>query len=131
MKLLLDTHTFLWFILDDKNLSLKVKNLIEDEKNEIFLSIVSLWEISIKTALGKLEINGSYATVINDVIENNLEILPLDFAHTVIQNQLPFYHKDPFDRIILAQAMSENMHLLSIDEVFDLYLSNQTIQRIW
>lgn len=87
-------------------LSELARTIIEDKSNPIFISIASLWEISIKNALGKLRIaSGDYETVLDDVVENEMEILPVNFAHTVVQNKLPFHHKDPFDRMIVSQAI--------------------------
>lgn len=131
MQLLIDTHIFLWFVSGSNKLSQTARNLIEDKTNEIFISIASLWEISIKTALGKLAISGSYETVIDDVVDNSIEILPINFAHTVLQNGLAFYHKDPFDRIIISQAIVEGMNFISADEVFDEYLKDKSVKRIW
>ena len=131
MQYLIDTHTFLWFTEGSSELSIKAKNLIKDKNNEIFISIGSLWEISIKTATGKLEIAGSYDLIIEDVTENEMEILPINFAHTVIQNQLPFHHRDPFDRIIASQAIVENMDFISIDAIFDTYFEDKEVKRIW
>lgn len=131
MKYLIDTHTFLWFNEGSPELSQTAKSLIEDKENEIFVSIASLWEISIKTALGKLNIKGPYETVIDDVVENEMEVLSINFAHTVIQNKLDFFHRDPFDRIIVSQAILEEMDLISKDEIFDNYLERKNIKRIW
>ncbi len=131
MQYLIDTHVFLWFVGNTKELSKTAKTLIEDKKNEIFLSIASLWEISIKTALGKLTINGNYESVIDDVNDNSIQILPINFAHTVEQNRLPFHHRDPFDRIIVSQAIVENMNLISADAAFDDYFKGTSIKRIW
>ncbi len=131
MQYLIDTHVFLWFVSNSKELSQTAKSLIEDETNEIFISIASLWEISIKTALGKLIINGKYASVIDDLTDNSIEILPINFAHTVEQNKLPFHHKDPFDRIIISQAIVENMNFISADAFFDNYLKGKSVKRIW
>lgn len=83
MRLLIDTHVFLWFVEDAKELNVTARNLVEDEASKIFISIASLWEISIKTALGKLHIAGRYETVIDDLTDNSIEILPINFAHTV------------------------------------------------
>jgi PIN domain nuclease of toxin-antitoxin system len=94
MTFLIDTHTFLWFIIGSCELSKTAKELIENDNNDIFISIGSLWEISIKTAIGKLQILDNYETVINDVTENDISILPINFTHIVIQNKLPFHHKD-------------------------------------
>jgi len=131
MTFLIDTHTFLWFITGSNELSKMAKEQIEKDNNDIFISIASLWEISIKTAIGKLQILDSYDTVINDVTENEIAILPINFIHTVIQNKLPFHHKDPFDRIIVSQAIAENMTLISRDDIFDVYLKNEQVKRIW
>ncbi|HIE00017.1 MAG TPA: type II toxin-antitoxin system VapC family toxin [Thiotrichaceae bacterium] len=131
MTFLIDTHTFLWFITGFHELSQTAKELIEKDNNDIFISIASLWEISIKTAIGKLQILDNYDTVINDVIENDISILPINFTHTVIQNKLPFHHRDPFDRIIASQAIVEKMSLISRDDIFDLYLKDKGVKRIW
>jgi PIN domain nuclease of toxin-antitoxin system len=130
MQYLIDTHVFLWFVSNSKELSQPAKTLIEDGNNEIFLSIASLWEISIKTALGKLAINGNYDSVIDDVTDNSIQILPINFAHTAEQNRLPFHHRDPFDRIIISQAIVEDMDFISGDNIFDDYLIGKSIKRI-
>ncbi len=131
MKYLIDTQIFLWFISGSPELSKKAKKILENGDNEIFISIASLWEISIKTSLGKLVINGPYSSVIDDVIENEIEILPINFVHTVEQNKLPFHHKDPFDRLIVAQALVEEINLVSSDKIFDEYIKNVLIKRIF
>jgi len=91
------------------------QNLIEDGQNAIFISIASLWEISIKTALAKLTINGNYESVIDDVNDNSIQVLLINFARTVEQNCLPFHHRDPFDRIIISQSIVENMNFISAE----------------
>jgi PIN domain nuclease of toxin-antitoxin system len=131
MKLLWDTHTFLWFVAGSNQINEKVRKYIEKAESENYISIASLWEISIKTALGKLSIQGEYKSVIDDVQSNGISILPINFAHTVCQNQLPLIHRDPFDRIIVSQAIVENMNFISIDEIFDEYLKDANIKRIW
>lgn len=131
MQYLIDTHIFLWFVSNSKELSQTAGTLIEDGNNEIFISIAGLWEISIKNSLGKLKINGKYETVIDDLNDNSIQILPVNFAHTVEQNHLPFHHRDPFDRIIISQAIIENMNLISADSSFDLYLKGKSIKRIF
>ena len=131
MRYLIDTHVFLWFVSNAKELSKSAKTLIEDGGNEIFISIASLWEISIKTALGKLSIDGNYESVKVDLNDNSIQILPITFAHTVEQNRLPFHHRDPFDRIIVSQAIIENMNLVSADTIFDNYLKGLPVKRIW
>jgi len=131
MQFLIDTQIFLWFISGSSDLKTNCKRLIEDENNRIFISIASLWEISIKTALGKLEISGNYETIIEDITGNDIEILPISFAHTVEQYKLPFYHKDPFDRIIAAQAIVEQLDLISSDDISEQYMENKAIRRVW
>ncbi|MDQ3633502.1 MAG: type II toxin-antitoxin system VapC family toxin [Acidobacteriota bacterium] len=131
MRYLIDTNIFLWFVSNAKELSQTAKDFIEDGNNEIFLSIASLWEISIKNSLGKLTINGKYESVIDDVNDNSIQILPINFAHTVEQNRLNFHHRDPFDRIIISQAIVENINLISADSIFDNYVKGKSIKRIW
>ena len=131
MKYIIDTHTFLWFTEGSIELSQNAKSLISDKNNQIFLSIGSLWEISIKTAIGKLEVFAEYELIIDDVTGNDIEILPINFVHTVIQNKLPFHHRDPFDRMIASQAIVENIDLISIDSIFDNHFEGQTVRRIW
>jgi PIN domain nuclease of toxin-antitoxin system len=131
MKYLIDTHTFLWFIEGSTQLSEFSKSLIENENNEIYVSIISLWEISIKTALNKLSVKGEYESIVFDIEKNDIDILPMTFAHTIQQNKLPHIHKDPFDRMILSQAIVENINIISRDEIFDEYLKPTAIKRIW
>jgi len=131
MRYLIDTHAFLWFNEGSSELSPLAKSLIENPENEILVSIASLWEISIKNALGKLRILKGYETVIDDVIANSIEILPINFAHTVAQNKLPFHHRDPFDRIIASQAIIEEIAIISKDSIFDSYLEDSGMARHW
>lgn len=131
MRYIIDTHTFLWFNEGSDQLSKLSRKIIEDQNNEIFVSIASLWEISIKTALKKLEISGSYESVLDDLVQANIEILPINFLHTVYQHKLPIYHKDPFDRIIVSQALGEKIDLLSGDQILDSYFDEYPVKRIW
>jgi len=131
MKYLIDTHIFIWFVENLPNLSQSIKNLIEDENNEIFISIASLWEISIKTSINKLQLNRKYEEILDVLKDNSIEILPINFSHTVENNKLPFHHRDPFDRIIVSQAIVENLDFISADEIFDDYLKDKSIKRIW
>jgi PIN domain nuclease of toxin-antitoxin system len=127
MKLLWDTHTFIWLILGDEKLSKQAKNEIENPENDHYLSIASLWEIGIKVKLGKLEILQPFENIINDVTKNGINILPINFNHLVENMNLDLHHRDPFDRLIISQSKAENMSLLSKDEIFDKYVNN----RIW
>ncbi len=130
-KFLLDTHTFLWFVSGASELSNTARNLIENDHHEIYLSTASLWKISIKVAIGKLQIRGPYETVIDDLTDNEISLLPLNFSHTVCQTKLPFHHRDPFDRILVSQAIVETLDFISGDQIFDLYLAEQSVTRIW
>jgi PIN domain nuclease of toxin-antitoxin system len=131
MIYLIDTCTFLWYVEGSELLSKNAKDLISDTNNEIHVSIASLWEISIKHSLQKLQIKDEFDSVLIDIIQNNFEILPINFKHTSIQNKLNYYHKDPFDRMIVSQAISENYNLISSDAIFDKYLEAEKINRIW
>lgn len=128
MKLLLDTHTFLWFIGGSAELSDDAKALTEDSENEVFLSIASLWEMAIKISLNKLRLANSFDTFIPEQLAlNQITLLNISVAHTADVTTLPFHHCDPFDRLLIAQAKVENMALISRDEAFDSY----PIKRLW
>ncbi|MFM2380076.1 MAG: hypothetical protein RLZZ143_2656 [Cyanobacteriota bacterium] len=127
MKLLLDTHTFLWFINNSPQLSIDAKNLIESDV-DLLLSIASLWEIAIKVSIDKLTIPNTYDQFIPQQVQlNDMEVLPISLAHLAVVTTLPFHHRDPFDRLLIAQAMVEKMSIISADEIFDSY----GISRIW
>jgi len=121
MKLLLDTHTFIWFVEDDEKLPSRIKIQMEDIENEIFISIVSLWEIAIKTSLGKLEVAIDITAMISKIESNGFSILPIFPEHTICVSSLPFHHRDPFDRMLIAQTITEKIKIVSRDGVFDDY----------
>ncbi len=122
MKLLLDTHTFLWFIGGNSKLSIIARELIEDRNNESFLSIVSLWEMAIKISIGKLSIDGVFEEFIPEQMElNGIQTLPIIFPHLAQVAKLPFHHRDPFDRLLIVQAKIEKMRLISRDRAFASY----------
>ncbi|GAB4278144.1 MAG: type II toxin-antitoxin system VapC family toxin [Oscillatoriaceae cyanobacterium] len=122
MKLLLDTHILIWLIEGNPNLSLTARQAIEDESNTLHLSIVSLWEITIKTSLGKLELAIPLEQiVINFILPSGIQILPIQLPHLLILQTLPFHHRDPFDRLLIAQAKSEGLTLVSEDGMFEQY----------
>lgn len=127
MKLLLDTHTFLWFIEDNPRLSVDAKALLESDA-ELLISTASLWEIAIKTSIGKLTLTQPFETFLPQQLElNNITILSIELAHLAIVSALPFYHRDPFDRLLIAQAMNEQLPVVSADAAFDAY----AIERLW
>ena len=128
MKLLLDTHTFLWFIVGNPSLSATARLAIEDQANEKYLSVVSLWEIAIKVSIGKLILSAPFDTLIPQQLSiNGFELLNLEVLHAAALIQLPFHHRDPFDRLLIAQAMVEQMQIVSIDSAIDAYLTT----RLW
>lgn len=127
MQLLLDTHTFIWFINGDNQLPEKVKDSIADSGNECFLSIASIWEIAIKMSLGKLELQSEFDKITDFLFDNDIEILPIKFGHLQTLLKLEYYHRDPFDRVIISQGIADNLTVLSKDEVFDKY----PIKLIW
>lgn len=128
MKYLLDTHTLLWIVNDDARLGDNAKRIFLNEDIEIFTSISSIWEMAIKTSLNKLELPGSLSEFVqNHIRENKINILSIELNHLFQLENLPYYHRDPFDRLIIAQAIAENIPVLSRDSAFDDY----PIQRIW
>lgn len=128
MKILLDTHTFLWLILDHPQLSNKAKKLFLNVENELFLSIASIWEIAIKSSLRKLVLKQPIARFIPEQLQyNNITQLDIHFRHVTTVATLAFHHRDPFDRLLISQALTENLLILSNDIAFDAY----AIQRIW
>jgi PIN domain nuclease of toxin-antitoxin system len=131
MKYLIDTHTFLWFNEGAPELSPKAKMLIQAKNNEIFISIASLWEISIKIVIGKLDIIDNYELLLNDLAADDIKIMSVNFQHTVMQKNLPLYHRDPFDRMIISQSIVENMDVIGRDDIFDKYFEGRQVKRIW
>ncbi|SRR6266404_1402361 len=103
MRLLLDTHTFLWFFIGDNTLSRTARTLIEDESNEKFFSIASLWEIAIKVSIGKLTLTAPFDDIFPDQLaKNGIDVLTITPAHASAVTNLPFHHRDPFDRLLIA-----------------------------
>ncbi len=122
MRLLLDTHTFLWFIEGSLNLSDVAKNLIEDQGNQRLLSIASLWEMSIKVSIGKLELEMTLTELFKrEVYGNAIELLGIQPEHLDELAKLPFHHKDPFDRLIIAQSLAECIPVVTKDGAFGNY----------
>ena len=121
MKALLDTHTFLWFLAGDSELSTRARAIIENPKYEKYVSIASFWEIAIKSSLGKLTLDVPFAELKTEVIKNSFQILPITFQDTLHLTTLPYHHRDPFDRIIISQAKENNLTLVSRDENFGRY----------
>ena len=116
MDLLLDTHAFIWFFDGNDLLSLKAKKLIEDQNNKKFISIASIWEVAIKLNLKKLIFDGNINEVSELIEQNGFQVLPITIDHTIAYETLELIHRDPFDRILVAQAMVDNLMIITKDE---------------
>lgn len=127
-NLLLDTHAMLWFLWDDQKLSSRAKELIEDGDNRKLVSIASCWEIAIKVGLGKLDLGEAARSFLTrEIAKNNFELLPISFDHATMVEGLALHHRDPFDRLLIAQATMESLSLVSADSIFDQY----GVLRLW
>ncbi len=128
MRILIDTHVFIWWTSDSQKLSSGVYNLLTDSSTEAILSVVSIWEMQIKLSLGKLQFKIPLPELVEDEIKRNrIELLQLDVSHIYALSDLPLHHRDPFDRLLIAQSMSEKLEIVSVDEKFDMY----GVQRFW
>ncbi len=128
MRYLLDTHVFLWAVLSPEKLSHRINEILTDRGAELLLSVATPWEMAIKAGIGKLE-NG--AEILDDfeirTTASGYRMLDTSVKHAVRSGSLPRYHKDPFDRLLIAQALDLNLPLLSRDTIFDAY----GVRRIW
>ncbi len=122
MKLLLDTHVFLWLNDDPERLSKTVQDLCSSGAHEFYLSMASPWEMQIKSQLDKLSLAMPIEELVNkNTLENNIKLLPIELSHISYLEQLPQHHRDPFDRLIIAQAVVEGMTIVSVDHAFAAY----------
>jgi len=122
MRLLLDTHVFLWWVADHPSLSLLARSAIADADNECLISVVSCWELAIKTSLGKLELGQSLERFVPEQLAaNQFQLLPMDLRHTLRVAALPWHHRDPFDRLLVAQCQAEGLTLVSADGAMAAY----------
>jgi len=122
MKLLLDTHTFIWWDSQPQRLSQQILNMCQDPENELLVSVASLWEMQIKLQLGKLELNKPLAELVSGQQEiNKIDILDVKLEHILALAKLPPHHKDPFDRLLIAQTDIEEAILVSKDQIFTEY----------
>ena len=122
MKVLLDTHTFLWSLLNDHRLTPKAKQVLTSNEHELVFSLASLWEIAIKIKTGKLNTIGSSVAYIRDEMDAyGMHLLPIRYEHVLQLESLPHHHGDPFDRLLIAQALTESLPILSADRIFASY----------
>lgn len=128
MRYLLDTHSLLWFLSGDAGLTERARRIIENTDHDILVSIASLWEIAIKHSLGKLKLAQPFEEIFPHQLEiNSLSLLGIRLPHVMRVSGLPFHHRDPFDRLLIAQSLSEEIPILSADDAFDDY----GVERIW
>lgn len=128
MKVLLDTHTFLWWITDDPRLSARARDVLVDGTNIVLFSVASAWEIVIKAALGRLKSSEDLVALLTEQIRRNaFRVLPIELAHALRVYTLPDLHRDPFDRILVAQALVEQVPVLTADPYLRLY----PVQVLW
>lgn len=121
MNLLLDTHTLIWYITDNHRLPAKTRSLIELPENNCFVSLATYWEMAIKNSLGRLDFKKPIMTIFEIVEQSGFEILPVNVNHILKATSLPFHHYDPFDRMIIGQAIAENLSVITKDEKFPKY----------
>jgi PIN domain nuclease of toxin-antitoxin system len=128
VKLLLDTHSFLWFIDGNSKLSSTARGLIENPGSERLLSIASVWELAIKHSIGRLQLAQPFHLLLPQQLAlNDISLLGISLEHTAIVATLPFHHKDPFDRLIVAQSLAEQIPVISTDPALDAY----GVTRLW
>lgn len=130
MNLLLDTHTFLWFAGRQQSALLPqaTRDVLEDGTNTLFLSLASIWEMAIKVSIGKMQLTEPVADLVRfHQINSGIQLQPIAVSHLDLIERLPFHHKDPFDRLLIAQALVEGLTVVSIDAAFDRY----GVNRLW
>ena len=128
MRYILDTHTLLWIVDDNPKLGDEAKTIYLNDHNDNFASVASIWEMAIKISLNKLNIPGTLSEFVKDHIRGNkIDIINIELNHLYQLENLNYFHRDPFDRLIIAQAIAENIPVISSDKAFDDY----PIQRIW
>ena len=127
MKIMLETHALLWFFSNDNNLSEKARKAIENSSNDVFVSIASFWEIAIKLSLSKLAMDIPFELLFDESEKLNISILAVQKEHLICLKELPFIHKNPFDRVIASQSIVEDYAFVSVEAIFDEY----KIKRVW
>ncbi len=128
MRLILDTHTFLWYIFGDPRLNTAATALLQDRANEKLLSLASPWEVGIKASTGKLTLSRPLEAYFDEQMQlNSIKMLPITLAHIARVSVLPFHHRDPFDRMLIAQSLTDSIPIISAEAVFDAY----GVERLW
>lgn len=127
MHCLLDTHTLIWFLNGDDKLSPKAKNTIEDPENSNFISVATVWELAIKLSLDKIKFQNGFKKFLDLLDDNGFDIIPISFDHVLTVSSLEFIHRDPFDRLIVAQSITEDFIIITKDE----YIRKYNVRTIW
>jgi len=128
MQMLLDTHAFLWFIMGDSRISDTARELIQNDSNQPHVSMVSVWEMAIKNSIGKLDLGKPLEQLIPlELAQRGFIVLPISMSHCMAVARLPLHHRDPFDRLLVAQCLVEDIPLVSTDSQLDAY----GVQRVW
>jgi PIN domain nuclease of toxin-antitoxin system len=128
VRLLLDTHAFLWWVADAPALSARARRAIAARANECLLSAASCWEMAIKVSIGKLELDGTVERFVPHHLSiNGFQELPVEIRHAAAVSRLPFHHRDPFDRLLVSQALDEDLTVVSADPIFARY----GVKRVW
>jgi PIN domain nuclease of toxin-antitoxin system len=128
LRLLLDTHSFLWFLSGDARLSSAARTAITDPESRVWISAAGLWEIAIKTSLGKLKLRQPFDDFIpRQLALHRIDVLGIELGHLATVGRLPFHHRDPFDRLLAAQSLVEDLTIVSLDAAFDAY----GVERVW
>lgn len=125
MRILLDTQVVVWYLDGNPKIEPNHRQLIVDSRNEVFVSSASLWELAIKISLGKLETSRGLSDILRSLQNQDIEVLPIMPGHILQVTTLPFHHRDPFDRIIIAQAIAERISVLTYDEALNKYPFNR------
>ena len=121
MRILLDTHAVVWYLDGNEKLLPNHRHLIVDSRNEVFVSTATLWELAIKISIGRLETPRSLSDILSALQKQGFEIVPVMPGHTLQVMALPFHHRDPFDRMLIAQALVEHLSLITYDNAFKSY----------
>ena len=124
MRIIIDTHVLIWYLNGDESLPVEYISLMHNPQNKLVISIATLWELVVKLSLKKLDCSKNLEEIEVYLLSKDYEILNISFSHLNILNSLPYHHKDPFDRLLIAQAISEQLPILSVDRYFKSYPIN-------
>jgi len=127
MRYLLDTQVLLWIFGESNKLTTTATQIVKDQENSLYVSQASFWEVAIKVNVGKLNLPFELETLVQETLSNHIEILEIEMKHIYKYVNIPLHHRDPFDRLIISQAMVEDLSVISSDDKFSFY----DIQRIW